>query len=132
MTELAHTTHLKEIERIIEHLFEYWMTKQFDKIEQFIHNHAVMIESGTHNRLSGMNALIEKYRDFVEDAEVFDYSIPSLQVDIIDNTAITYLNYRLKYRVKNTRYDEMNDEILVFRQKDRDWKIIWRTQLLGP
>jgi len=132
MTELTRTTHLKEIERIVEHLFEYWVTKQFNKIEQFVHNHAVMIEPGTQNRLTGTNALIENYRDFIEEAEVFDYSIPSLQVDIIDDTGIAYLSYRLKYQVESTRYDEMNDEILVFRQQNRNWKIIWRTQLLGP
>lgn len=131
MTELAHTTHVKEIERVVEHLFENWMNKQFEKLEQYFHNQAVMIEAGTENRLKGTAAIIENYRDFIEDADIDDYSITKLSVDLFEETATAYFSYRIKYRVENTKYDESNTDILVFRKHNRHWQIVWRTQQMG-
>jgi len=131
MTELAHKTHIREIERVVEHLFENWMTKQFDKLEQYFHHHVVMIEPGTANRLTGADNIIENYRDFIEEAEIFDYSITELSVDLFDQTAVVYFTYGVKYRVEQTKYDESNTDILVFRKLNRHWQIVWRTQLLG-
>ena len=131
MTELAHKTHIREIERVVEHLFENWMNKQFFKLDQYFHNHGVMIEPGTAKRLTGAEEIIENYRDFIEEAEIFDYSINELSVDLFDETAVVYLTYRIKYRVEQTNYDESNTDILVFRKHNRHWQIVWRTQLLG-
>lgn len=131
MTELAQKSHIKEIERVIEHLFENWMNKQFVKLEQYFHHHIVMIEPGTANRLTGAEEIIENYRGFIEDAEIHDYSITELSVDLFGETAVVYLTYRIKYRVEQTKYDESNTDILVFRKHNRHWQIVWRTQLLG-
>lgn len=131
MSELAHTTHIKEIERVVEHLFENWMTKQFDKLEQYFHSHVVMIEPGTNHRLMGAEQIIENYRDFVEEAEVYHYSITELLVDLFEETGVAHFTYRVNYSVEDTRYDESNTDILVFRKHNRHWQIVWRTQMLG-
>lgn len=131
MTKLTQTVHVEEIEREIEHLFEYWMEKNFEMVEQYFHNHAIMIEAGTSRRIVGSVNIIENYRDFIEDADVEDHSITELLVDMIEDTAVAYIDYRIKYTVEDTKYDESNTDILVFRKHENNWRIIWRTQLLG-
>lgn len=131
MTELAHTTHVKEIERIIEHLNEDWINKNLRNFDQYFHNHVVMIEPGTNNKIVGSEQVIENYRDFVEDIEVSDFKITEMHVDLFDATAVAYFTYRMRYRVENTNYDESNAEILVFRRHDDHWQIVWRTQMLS-
>lgn len=131
MTELPHTTHVKEIERLVEHLNEDLANKDFESLAEYYHNHAAMVESGTHRRLIGADEIIENYRDFIEDAEVSDFKITEMIVDLFSETAVAFFTYRIKYSVESTKYDEHNTEILVFRQHDEHWQIIWRTQMLG-
>ena len=131
MTELAHTTQVKKVERIVEHLFEDWMNERLENLEQYFHNRAVMIEAGTERRIRGMEQVLEQYRDFVEDLEVNQYDINNLMVDLFETTAVAHFSYRMQYRVENTSYDETNTEILVFRKQENNWQIVWRTQMIG-
>lgn len=131
MTELAHTTHVKEIERIVEHLNEDWINGDLENMEQYFHNHVVMIEPGTDRRKTGIEQMIESYGDFIQEAEVSDFKITGMHVDIFDTTAIAYYTYHIKYMIGSTKYDESNAEILVLRQHEEEWQILWRTQLMG-
>lgn len=131
MTELAQKTHVKEIERIVEHLMEDWMSHEVTKMDQYFYDHVVMIEPGTNNRIMGLDSVLENYQIFIEDAEITDYKITDLFVELIEETAVAYFSYRIKYETDGTKFDEANTEILVFRKYEEEWQIIWRTQLLG-
>ncbi len=131
MTELAQKSHVKEIERIIEHLMKDWMAQAFMDMDHYFSNHVVMIETNTHRRITGIEKVLEQYELFIEDAEVIDYEVTELLVDLVENTAVAYVTYQIKYEMDATKFDESNSEILVFRERDNRWEIMWRTQLIG-
>jgi len=131
MTELAHQTHVKEIERIVEHLCEDWTNDKLENIERYYHPHAVAVIPGLSRKISGIEEIVENYRDFIEEAEVMEFNILDLLVDLFGTTAIAYFNYRIKYKVEGTTYTEGNTDVLVLRQHNSDWQIVWRMQLIG-
>lgn len=125
------TTHVKEIERLVEHLNEDWFNDNLKNVERYFHPNVVMIEPGTNRRISGVEEMIESYRVFMEDAEVSDFKIKEMSVDLFGSTAVAFYTYRVHYHVDNTKFDESNAEILVLRRDEDSWQIVWRTQLLG-
>jgi hypothetical protein len=131
MTELAQKSHVKEIERICVHLMEDWMAPKFANMDRYFSNHVVMIETDTHRRITGIDDVLEQYELFVEDTEIVDFKITELLVDLVEDTAVAYVTYDIKYEMDETRFDETNTEILVFHEHDKEWKIVWRTQLVG-
>lgn len=131
MTERAQKTGIKKIERIIEHLMEDWMSHKLAKMNHYFYDHVVMIEAGTNDRIMGVDNVLENYLLFIEDANVTDYKITDLFVELVGDTAVAYFTYRIKYETDGTKFDENNTEILVFRKKGENWQIIWRTQLIG-
>lgn len=131
MTELAQKSYIKEIERIVEHLMEDWMAHNFSDMDRYFANHVVMIETDTHRRIMGIDNVLEQYELFVEDAEIHEYDITELLIDLVEETAVAYVTYRIKYETDGTKFDESNTEILVFNEHNKEWKIVWRTQLIG-
>lgn len=131
MTGLAKKSHVKKIERIVEHLCENWINKEIDQLSQYFHSHVVMMESGTNRRITGIEQVIERYRDFIEETEVSDFKITELFVELFESTAIAWLCYHMRYSVESTSYDEDNTDILVFRAHEKGWQIVWRTQMIG-
>lgn len=131
MTERAQITRTKEVERVIEHLMEDWMSHKSANMDRYFYDHVVMIVAGTNNRIIGVDNVLENYLLFIEDADITEYKITDLFVELVENTAVAYFTYRVKYEMDSTKFDESNTEILVLRKKGEDWQIIWRTQLLG-
>ena len=131
MTQITHTSELKKVERVVEHLFEDWMNERLENLEQYFHKRAVMIEAGTRHRINGIEQIVENYRDFVEDLKIKEYDITNLMVEIFGEIAVAHFGYRMKYRVDNTSFVERNTDILVFRHEGQNWKIVWRTQMIG-
>lgn len=123
-------THVKEIERLVEHLIEAWFNDNLEDMERYFHPQVVMIEPGN-RRITGVEEMIESYRVFMEDAEVSDFKMTEMSVDLFGTTAVAFFTYRVHYRVDSTKFDESNAEILVLRKDGDSWQIVWRTQLLG-
>lgn len=131
MTELAQKSQVREIEHIIDYLFEDWMSHNFSDMDRYFSNHSVMIETGTHRRILGKSDVLEQYELFIEEARIKDYEITELFVDLVEDTAVAYVTYMIKYEMDNTTFKETNTEILVFHEHDKKWNIVWRTQLIG-
>lgn len=119
---------MKEIEKLIEQLNDAWLNDKIENMDMFFHKQVVLIEPGTNNRITGREEMIESYREFTESAEVSDFRIKDLMIDLFETTAVALYTFRIKYRVESTNYDENGTEILVFHRHNDRWKIIWRNQ----
>lgn len=119
---------VKEIEKLITQLNDAWLNDRVENMDRFFHKQVVMIQPGTNERVTGREAMIESYREFVESSEVSEFRIKDLMIDLFETTAAALYTFRIKYRVETTNYDESGTEILVFHKHGESWKIIWRTQ----
>ena len=87
-----------------------------------------MIQPGTHKKLIGREELVDSYREFMEEAEVSDFRIKDLRIDVFEYTAIVLYTFSIKYKVDTTNYDEEGLEILVLNLHKGHWQIVWRNQ----
>ena len=121
-------TQSKEIEKLINRMNDDWMNDRFENLDQYFHNQVVMIQPGTHKKLTGREAMVDSYRKFKEEAEVYEFRIKDFRIDVFEETAIALYTFRIKYRIETTNYDEKGLEILVFNRHNDKWQIVWRNQ----
>ena len=118
----------KEIETLINRINNDWMNDRIENLDQYFHKQVVMIVPGTYKKITGREAMVDSYRGFTEEADVSDFQISDLQIDVFGDSAIALYTFRIKYRVETTNYDESGLEILVLKHYDERWKIVWRNQ----
>ncbi len=121
-------TQTKEIESLINRMNDDWLNERIENLDQYFHKKAVLIQPGTHNKITGREAIIDSYREFTDEAEVSDFSIKDFQVDVFGETAVALYTFCIRYRIESTSYDESGLEILVFNRHKDKWQIMWRNQ----
>lgn len=121
-------TRTHEIEELIDRLNDDWLNDRIENLDRYFHKQVVMIQPGTHKKLTGREALIESYREFMDESEVSDFTLKNLRIDVFGDTAIALYTFRIKYRVETTKYDESGLEILVLKRYNDHFKIVWRNQ----
>lgn len=121
-------TQAKEIENLVNRLNDDWLNDRIENLDQYFHKQVVMIQPGTHKKITGREAMIDSYSGFVEEAEVGDFRIKDFRIDVFEETAIVLYTFRIKYRIETTNYDENGLEILVFNRHNDKWQIVWRNQ----
>ncbi len=117
-----------KIERIVNQLNDCWVNDKLDNMEMFFHKQVVLVEPGTNRKMTGREKMIDTYSEFVDSAEVKDFRIQDLLINVFDHTAVAFYTFRIKYRVESTNYDESGSETLVFSLYNDRWRIVWRRQ----
>lgn len=121
-------TQAKEIENLVNRLNDDWLNDRIENLDQYFHKQVVMIQPGTHKKITGREAMIDSYSGFVEEAKVSDFRIKDFRIDVFEETAIVLYTFRIKYKIETTNYDENGLEILVFNRHNDKWQIVWRNQ----
>jgi len=121
-------TQTKEIENLINRMNDDWLNDRIENLSRYFHKQVVMIQPGTHKKLIGREELVDSYREFMEEAEVSDFRIKDLRIDVFEYTAIVLYTFSIKYKVDSTNYDEEGLEILVLNLHKGHWQIVWRNQ----
>lgn len=117
-----------QIENMINRLNDDWLNDRFENLSRYFHKQVVMIQTGTHKKVTGREEMIDSYRKFMEESEVLDFRIKNLRIDVFENTAIAIYTFSIKYRVETTKYDEVGLETLVLNLHNGHWQIVWRNQ----
>ncbi|MGK7369254.1 MAG: nuclear transport factor 2 family protein [Candidatus Halalkalibacterium sp. M3_1C_030] len=117
-----------KIENIINRLNDDWLNDRFENLSRYFHKQVVMIQPGTHKKVTGREEMIDSYREFMEESKVLDFRIKNLRIDVFENTAIAIYTFNIKYRVETTKYDEEGLETLVLNLHNGHWQIVWRNQ----
>lgn len=118
----------QKIEQLIEQLNDAWLNDKLDNMEKLFHKRVVMIVPGTNRKIRGRELMIESYREFIEMSDVSDFRVQNMVIDVFDTTAVALYNFRIRYRVETTNYDENGVETLVLHRHNDRWLIVWRTQ----
>ncbi|MDX1585619.1 MAG: nuclear transport factor 2 family protein [Balneolaceae bacterium] len=119
---------IKDIEQLVNRLNDDWLNDRIENLSRYFHKQVVMIQPGTHKKVIGREEMIDSYREFAEEADVSDFRIRDLRIDVFGETAIVLYTFSIKYRVETTQYDENGLEILVLNLHNGHWQIVWRNQ----
>ncbi len=117
------------IKELLETINSSWSNRQFENLHECFHQDICMQLPDFSGKISGRDVLVQSYKDFVDKAEVLEFSEDNPQIDIIESTAVAIYTYTIKYRMNDTVYDESAREMFIFSKIDDDWKAVWRTML---
>ncbi|NGP76555.1 nuclear transport factor 2 family protein [Balneolaceae bacterium YR4-1] len=120
--------HIRDIEQFIDRMNDDWLNDRTENLSRYFHKQVVMIQPGTQKKIVGREAMVDSYQEFIEEADVSDFRIKDLRIDVFENTAIVLYTFRIKYKVETTNYDEGGVEILVLNLHNEHWQIVWRNQ----
>lgn len=121
-------TQTKEIEQMVNNLNDDWLNDRIENLSRYFHKQAVIIQPGTLKKMRGREEIVESYREFMEEAEVTDFRLKDLRIDVFKHTAVVLYTFNIKYTVETTHYDEEGQEVLVLNQHNGKWQIVWRNQ----
>lgn len=126
----------RTIERIVREFNEIWLAGDVQRLASFFHPEVVMVAPGGVERLSGREAMIQSFREYLAQARTLNFEETSLTVDVFDDTAVATLGFRVRYELGGLVHDELGTDVLVFsfgRGDDGNgggaWRIVWRTQI---
>lgn len=122
----------KVIESLIDRLNDAWLNDKTENLDMFFHRQVVLVQPGSSKKITGREQVVESYLEFIEEADVSDFKITNMSIDVFGTTAVAYYTFRIHYRVDTTNFDESGTEILVLHRHNEHWEIIWRTQLPAP
>jgi len=118
-----------EVEATIREFTAVWTHDRLDELARFFHERVVMAPPGGGGRIVGRDAMIESFHQFLGAAEVESFDELALDADVVGDTAIATLRFRIKYRMGFEAFDETGTELYVLEPSDAGWRIVWRTQL---
>ena len=106
-----------------------WRSGKVDEMEGALHPDIVMALPGSAGRVTGRDALLAGYRDFVDHARVHEFQEREMQVDVVGRSAVVSVQYEMVYERDAARYRATGRDLWVFERHGDSWIAVWRTML---
>lgn len=120
------TIEQENIWKIIEKINLAWCKKNTDDLLNYFHNKMVISTSEMTIIGEGREICIQSYKNFVENANIHDFNVINLRINIINNTAFAVYSYEIKYEKNGTQYDEKGREAFILTNEKDKWLAVWR------
>ena len=115
------------IKEIVKAINECWSLKDYEGIGSYISDEVVVAPPNSEKRLVGRLAYVQSYREYDQVAKTIEYKASEPMVDIIDDTAVAICSFDVVYEFQSATYFEQGVNILVFRNSQDKWEVVWRT-----
>ena len=124
---------MKAILEVVERLNAAWPAGDFDQLREILHPDVVLVahRPGGGQRLVGRDAVIQSYREFVDQALIPKFELAEPEIDVFGATAIASCPYRIEYEIGGRRWTGGGHDLLVLQEGDSGWRVVWRTLLAG-
>lgn len=120
----------EDVAGVVQAMNDAWIEGRIDDLVPLFHEDVVMAAPDG-NRISGRDAMIESFRQYVAVAKTHEFTTEALGVDVFDGTAVATMRFRVRYEISGELYAETGREILALSRGDDGWRIVWRTQIPG-
>lgn len=118
-----------DVKDLIRELNETWLRGRIDDLGQFFARDVVVAPPGDKHRVIGREAVVDSFRQFVEQAKTHRFDELDLQVDVVATNAVAVLEFAIRYEIEGLTYEERGRDILVMALSEGVWQIVWRTQV---
>lgn len=106
-----------------------WMERRFSDLSAYLAEDVITVAPGGKQRLEGRDASIESYREFMSRAEVTSFHSHGHVVTQRGATAVVEYDWDIGWNDQGTAHEASGRELLVLTRYDREWRVVWRTQL---
>lgn len=106
-----------------------WLEGQVDGLESMVHPEIVMAFPRFTGRIQGQEEFIAGFRDFCQNAKIYEFQCHDHQLDVVGETAVATFRYRMVYERCGERYHATGRDLWVFQKQGNTWVAVWRTML---
>lgn len=123
------TTVRRAVREVVSRLNEAWPARRWDELLDVLDPDVVVAPTDGGPRVIGRAAVIDSYRDFLDQAVLHDFEMGRAAIDVFGNTAVAVCPYTVDYEIESGRWRESGRDVLVLRCAGATWSVVWRTVL---
>jgi hypothetical protein len=127
MSPSFQTEEQAQLWQIVQHINAAWVNNRTEDLLNYLHPDIVITAPDLHENLSGINACIKSYKDFVSNSVLKDYKESDPVINIFPNTAVVSYQFDITYEMNGKTYSEKGRDLFVFTKENDKWLAVWRT-----
>jgi len=113
----------------VKKINQTWLDGNIDELYNYFSNDVVFASPFTQKYLRGKELCIRSYKDFITQSSVKKFETSNYKVDTFEDVAILTYKYYISYIMDGETHKESNFEVMVFKQFNEDWLVIWRSHM---
>jgi hypothetical protein len=118
-----------EVSRILAAINTAWLEGRVDDLAVHLDPEISMALPGFSGTVTGKEAFLAGFREFLEGARILSFDISERSVDLCGPVAVASFTYALLYEREAT-YRATGRDLWVFAHRgDAGWRAVWRTQV---
>ena len=129
----AQETAAAEIRDLLSRINDAWLHKRGDVLTAALNacfaEDVVMRGPGFVLFGKGRDFAVQSYRDFINQAEVRDFSLEEPDIDIAGETATAHYKWKMTYAINGQEYTERGRDVFVLSRQTTQWLAVWRLML---
>ncbi len=106
-----------------------WLERRFDDLPDFLASDVVFVAPGGTQRIEGLPAAIDSYRAFMSASDVQRFEPSDFKITERGDAAVAEYDWDMAWTSDGNAFAETGREILVLARRDRQWRVVWRTQI---
>jgi general stress protein 26/ketosteroid isomerase-like protein len=103
----------------------------FDELADSLADDFTTYPPGFSRCAKGKQVNLQMYKDFCSQANIKKMDESDWHVDIFGDTAVVNYRYESQWEFNGTRFDENGREVVVLKNNQGRWQIVWRTLIIG-
>lgn len=103
----------------------------FDTLKPYFHENVAIYPPGFQHRAQGRETCLKSYEDACSQMTFQKLDALDEHIDIFGSTAVVSYQYDCVWEYKDKTLSDVGHEILVLSKEGGEWKIVWRTLVVG-
>jgi uncharacterized protein (TIGR02246 family) len=122
----------RAVAETVRRLNATWLNGNVDDLVEFFEPDVVLVAPGFVQRVAGRDALIDSYRNFLDQATLHHFELFEPSIHVFGGTAVATCPYETEYSVGGQRWKGDGHDVLVLLEKEGTWRVVWRHLAAGP
>ncbi|HSB09139.1 MAG TPA: nuclear transport factor 2 family protein [Blastocatellia bacterium] len=120
-----------EIRELVQRMNEAWVKGHPEELASFFSEDIVMVHPDFAQRTEGRDACVASYADFCTQADIQDFKLGDLAIDVSGDTAVATYSYDIAYEMGGERFNDKGRDVFVFSRSSGKWQAVWRTMIIS-
>jgi uncharacterized protein (TIGR02246 family) len=116
----------KEAWEVVRRINAAWLEGHPEQLPELFHDRVVVVGPDGTRYGEGKDAVVESYRQFIQQATIGDFRESDGKVDLHDTVAVVSYRFDIEYTIEGKTSREHGREVMVLEKHDGRWLAVWR------